>query len=115
MEKKYYSNKCKGNIKYKPENGDTICLETCRSEFYKWEGDVKKCESISNAKNCYYKINDNNENKQCFDLCAKSDYKYYNVGNKVYMHTCNTGSSSLFKYHKKGEFEYNESCDLILG
>ena len=31
------------------------------------------------------------------------------------MYTCNTGSSSLFKYHKKGEFECYESCDLILG
>ena len=31
------------------------------------------------------------------------------------MHTCNTGSSSLFKYHKKGEFECYESCDLFVG
>ena len=31
------------------------------------------------------------------------------------MYTCNNGSSSLLKYHKKGEFECYESCDLILG
>ena len=31
------------------------------------------------------------------------------------MYTCNTGSSSLFKYHKKGEFECYESCDLFVG